>query len=163
MRVGSTLLSLARDTDVAIARVFDPLAHLDPWVRVGQLVATRSIKQLQLLCPQELGCTMPRCVTPLLRPQHHRGWTSWYPPWLHIVTTTNQQHQTVRPHGAKACFLMGRSLCMASTRPFHHPCLSSLVPTRLRVRTGVMLVGTGKRISWTQTILCQILPLLPRT
>ena len=30
MRAGSPLLSLARDPDVAVAKVFDPLAHLGP-------------------------------------------------------------------------------------------------------------------------------------
>ena len=38
--------------------------------------------------------------------------------------------------------------------------LSSLVPLRLRVGTGTMLVGMGKLISQMQTMVCQIFLLL---
>ena len=86
---------------------------------------TRSIKRLQSLCPWEMGCMMLCRTTPLLRPQHHRGWTLWCHPWLHIVTTTNQ-HQSLWLQANKVHSLVGLSLCMANTRPSHHFCLLSL-------------------------------------
>ena len=68
MWVGSTPLSLARDTDVALARVFDLLAHLGP---LGKGRTARDDKERQAT-PVTLSTGVGvHDATP--RPQHHRG------------------------------------------------------------------------------------------
>ena len=77
MRAGSTRPPWLRTQMWLWQGCLTHLPILDSWVRVRQPVTTRSVKRLQSLCPQELGCTMLCRTTPLLRPRHHRNWTLW--------------------------------------------------------------------------------------